>query len=371
MRRARFRALAILTVVALAGCAPSPAPSAVSTIEPTNTPTPTPTVDLSVMPENRFGIDCSALVDPSELAPLFGAALPFAPSREFGRIAWESLTQDRALHCRWGERPALDDTLKTIIVTATPGDPSELASLVADIVPDSYVVVPTEIPGVGDMAWATCQYYDDTAICFWVVAVGEIWLTVELDRLVIGEVATEKIDEYSTAATPLADSATSRLVDRIANQIAAATLAPVPSVSPAIAPCDTLVDWESIASQLDLPYQGPSPRSDPPADLKSTVLERVANEAAQHQSVRSCIVEFGEWSADARPTLVRVLVVPNGTWLSRNDQWSGWDGDDCHAWEGGPVCEFAALSGTTAVYVMASGGTREGVGAKVVAALTP
>ncbi len=63
--------------------------------------------------------------------------------------------------------------------------------------------------------------------------------------------------------------------------------------------------------------------------------------AMDHQSARSCQLEFGVFDDAARPTYIRVGVVPGGAWVPGTNLWWGLGAERCGPFEGGPICELS------------------------------
>ena len=357
----------------LAGCVtagPNSEPAAI----PISTPksTPLPSVDVTRMPSNRFGLDCESLISGVEITSLYGVPLPPNLSNNFGDQLTEALIVDGALMCRWGEEPYLDGPVASIEIVAGGGEGASLQNLASATVPPSYVTQ-TSVDAVGDAAWVNCFGGPEGSSCVWSIAVGDLWLSISFNSVPNAEVDFLQGDYNSFSVTSRDDSASKKMASKVATALAGAVQAPFPESRGGLSSCAEVVDWSAVATRLDLPLH--SVQSHEERQSNSSILGYAAVDmlelfAAQRQFVRKCWAEFGEYSADVGPTWVSLTVVPGGEWVESTGLWPAWRAEDCHGWEGGPVCELSSLTESSAVFIRVGGQAREGAVAAVLASFS-
>ena len=367
--------LAVVGIAAvLAGCAsPAAVPTPSATVAaPVPTPTETP-IDPTVMPANRYGIDCASLLTPSDLVPILGfEVLPGAPDR-FDREWYEALIQDRALVCRWGESNGLDSLAPAATVIAAPYGRAALDTLIASFVPaqgSSVASNVVSVPGIGDAAWASCHGSAPYLTCYWTVAVGDTWLAIDFAVVGESEADTVSTGEYTSEVTPRLDSPGAALVARIAESVRGAEVDDVPAAAMLATGCQSIVDWDGIAAEFGLGLPTVSdPFAQPAFSSGPAVVDAMGSMAARNQSVEECVVTFAA-EPGVRETYVFVQVVPGGGWLGDTELWGGWEGESCHGWEGGPICELSGFANGRGAWVTIAGTLIDGLAGRVFADAT-
>jgi len=369
----RFSAVA-LAVLAVAGCAsPAPEPTTTAAAVPAPTPTPTPTpIDPTLLPVNRFGIDCGALLVPADLAPVYGAELPLGVPDRFDSLWDEPLIQDRALLCRWGGKNGIDYAAPSVTIIAAPYTRTALDAIVGSVTPVEGAPEVVSVGGVGDAAWVSCngQAYGSVA-CLWTVAVGDSWVSVKFDSVGESEADVTSAGDFLTVTTPKSDSPGAALVARIAGEIKAATPQDAAPPAVSVSACDSIADWDGLSAEFGLGPVRVSGReyNGPPRVLGSVVTDALVSTAAGNQSAQWCMAVLGDGSS-ARETYVWVRVIPGGGWIGETGLWGGWGAEDCHGWEGGPVCELSGFANGRGAYVLVGGGLVEGLAGRVYEQLT-
>jgi len=293
----------------------------------------------------------------------------------FGRVDVPALIQDGALLCRWGDGPFLDDSGTALTVTAAPRGAKSFDEIVALASGGPFFYTAVEVVGPWDRGLAECSPPDGSGFagvfCAWTVQVGELWVVLELDRLGADQVEANLTGEPLAGVTPREDSAASALVARVVQEIANANIGEVLAVENQLPPCATLADWNLIGDQLGLPLTSletsSESRGSTSAGVSGQALDEMVFIAMDHQSARSCQLEFGVFDDGARPTYIRVGVVPGGAWAPGTNLWGGLGAERCGPFEGGPICELSSAVGSAGVYVAATGTVYEGVPTKVLA----
>jgi hypothetical protein len=370
MRTNRTIVISLVVALGLAGCSSAPVAKPTPTVlSPSPTATPEP-IDVTVVPQNRFGLDCNAVVTPSDVTAILGAETPLAvPDRFDG--AWSAvLIQDRAMVCRWGAKNFIDGSSPSISVIAAPDGRAAFDSLVSTFAGDPS---PIEMSGVGDAAWASCRASGPDPVyldCSWTVAVADTWLVVRFLQLSPTEADITPVGDYGQlAATPRADSASAAVVARAAEALRDAPAADVPPPGVISRGCDALANWQLISDEFGLgaarleSYNG----SGAP-DLYSVTLSRMEDKAAADRGAVRCFVTLGD-GADVRETYVNLEVVPDAGWLGSTTLWGGWDAESCHGWEGGPVCELSGYANGRAAFAIIGGTLPAGMAARVFEAI--
>jgi hypothetical protein len=368
MRRQTINLLAVIAIAGvLTGCA-APAAEPVSEPVPMPTPTPTATFDPFAIPENRFGLDCDSVLSDADISGLYGQSLALNPSNHWGARWTEALIADGALDCRWGDGPYLDDEATSIEIVANSRDGvtvDDFSSLVMSN-PD---FIPTPMSGVGDEAWVWCSGSADASSCRWSIAVDDLWISLSFLRAPTSEV-DQTLDAYdSVIQTPREGSASQLLAARVAGELSGAARGPLPPARGNLSTCDSVVDWGAVADSLGLPLQSVSSAEGQQWTFTPLAVEQQLGVAsAARQSARSCSAEFGDYSNDSRPTYVFLIAVPGGEWIESSGLWPAWRAEDCHGFEGGPVCELSSVTDSAAVTLRVSGGVYVGVPAIVMRA---
>ena len=364
----------VAIAVVLAGCATAAAPVPESSPIPTSTPSalPSPSFDPAAVPENRFGLDCATILSDADISGLYGQPLAPNPSTHWGARLTEALIADGAVNCRWGDGPYSGDEATSIEIVANSREGvsvDDLASLALGRT--DYTL--TSVAGVGDEALVQCfgnSFGNGFGVrressCTWSIAVDDLWISLSFLRAPDTEVDQIDGDNGFVIETPRDGSASQVLAARVARQIAGASREPFPSPRGSLGPCDTLVDWSTVAESLGLPLQSVGSSGE---NAYLTVESALGAAASARQSTQRCRAQFGDWSNDVRPISVYITAVPGGEWLENSGLWPAWRVEDCNSYEGGTVCELSALTDSAAVTVRVFGGLREGGPATVLAA---
>ena len=360
----------VAIAVVLAGCATAAAPVPESSPIPTSTPSalPSPSFDPAAVPENRFGLDCATILSDADISGLYGQPLALNPSTHWGARWTEALIADGAVNCRWGDGPYLDVEATSIEIVANSREGVKVDDL-ASLVLGSPSFTPTSVAGVGDEAWVWCRGDSGAPSCSWSIAVDDLWISLAFLRAPDTEVDQIAGDYGSVIQTPRDGSTSQFLAARVARQIAAAPRESFPSPRGLLGPCDSVVDWTAVAESLGLPLQSVDSAEESTWNYPPLAVEIALGVAARaRQSIQSCAAKFGDDSNGGRPTYVFLTAVPGGEWLERSGLWPAWRVEDCHGFEGGPVCDLSAQTEAAAVTVRVGGGHYEGVAATVLAA---
>ena len=353
----------VITVI-LVGCATPAAPVAEPSPTSSPSPSPLPSFDPTVIPENRFGLDCATILSDADIPGLYGEPLALNPSNRWGEQWTEALIADGAVNCRWGDGPYQDDVATSIEIVANSREGVNVDDL-ASLALGSPDFTPTSVAGVGDEALVLCFGDTGASSCTWSIAVDDLWISVSFLRAPDTEVDQIAGEYDSVIQTPRDGSASQVLAARVAHQIAGAPREPFSSPRGSLGPCDTVVDWSAVAESLGLPLQGVGSYGE---NAHRTVESALGVAASARQSTQRCWAEFYDDSNDGQPTYIFLTAVPGGEWLENSGLWPAWRVEDCHGFEGGPVCELSGLTASAAVTVRASAGLYEGVPAVVLAA---
>lgn len=367
--------MSVVLVLLLGACvgAPEGVPTPEAP-EPRSRLAVTRTFDPTVVPTNRFGLDCGELASEQQLTDLVGAPMPFRLGADLLTVPYlEALLQDGALVCRWGEGPYIDGPIEEVQIVVASGDRAGFEAAVA--APGSSESSPTmQMPGVGEAAWATCRTDLGFArSCDWSVFQSGAWIAARFGGLPETEIDVVEVSEWQSTATARADSQSAGILAAVARLVSQSP--PISQTPPVLSSpdCASIVDWASVAAALGLEGVAVRDRfqelSDAGQPLALDIV--IARDAAQRQGVRYCSAEVGAWTEATRPVWISLKVLPAGAWLSSTGLWRPPDLEACHGWEGGPLCDTVGYDGPRAAYVAVGGDRREGAGQLVLDALKP
>lgn len=359
-------------VVVLAGCA-TPAVVPVAEPTPSVTPTPAAAIDPTVVPANRFGLDCDSLVSASTISALFDQALPLGPGNASLNSWRDALVADTALVCRWGEGPYSDWYGTSIDIIAGSSGSESLDTLATLDRPEIHR--PTRVGGIGESAWNSCSEASDDVSggrfsCDWTVEVNGAWISILLNGIPASEVDLgpnrDELGRLVVSSRP--GSSSEQLVSEVASKIGTAEVQAIPAALGVMPDCESLFDWEAISAEINLPFEKVEGFGEDPSNplLRSAVIGEISSTALTRQSVRHCNAEY--WSADQRTYVwLSVSAVPGAQWLEASGLWQGWGEQACDGGEGGPLCELSTITETAAVNISASSHYRDDIAALALA----
>ncbi len=373
MTRRFITFVACLGVVGvLAGCA-TPAVVPVAEPTPSVTPTPAAAIDPTVVPANRFGLDCDSLVPASTISALFDQGLPLGPGNASLNSWRDALVADTALVCRWGDGPYLDGYGTSIDIIAGSSGPESLDTLAAMDRPEIHR--PTRVGGIGESAWNSCSDASDDLSgirfsCSWTIEVNGTWIYISLNGIPASEVdlGTNRDELGRLVVSSHPGSSSEQLVSEVASKIGSAAVHSIPAALGAMPGCEALFDWEALSAEINLPLEYVEAFGEDPSNplLSSAVIGEISSTALTRQSVRHCNASFR--SADQYShAWISVSAVPGAQWLEASGLWLGWRAQECYNYEGGPLCELSTITEAAAVNISASSHERDDIAALALA----